>query len=45
MELTYQYELVREKEDELTNLKRIFNELRLEKETIEKVIKEQNKAL
>ena len=45
METTHQYEVIREKEDELQNLKRIYNELKAEQTTMERIIAEQQKAL
>ena len=45
LETTYHFEIIREKEDELKNLKRIKKELINEKKTVQNVCKEQRKAL
>ena len=45
IETTYHYEVIREKEDELQNLKRIYNEVKSEQTTMERMIAEQHKAI
>lgn len=45
LDTAYQYPLIREKEDELKNLKRILSELTVERDSVLKVKKQQSKAL
>lgn len=45
IETTYHYEVIREKEDELQNLKRIHNDVKSEQTTMERMIAEQQKAI
>jgi len=45
IETTYHYEVIREKEDELQNLKRIHAEVKSEQATMERIIAEQHKAI
>lgn len=45
LDTAYQYPLIREKEDELRNLKRILHELTIERDSVLKVKKQQTKAL
>lgn len=45
LETTYHYEVIREKEDELQNIKRIYNELKSEQTTMERMVAEQQKAI
>ena len=43
LETTYHHDVIRQKEDQLKNIKRIYGGLKKEKETMEKMIKEQKK--
>ena len=45
LENTYHYEIIRQKEDEKQNLKRIYLELKNEKETMEAIVKDQEKHI
>ena len=43
LETTYHHQVIRQKEDELKDIKRVYGELKREKETMEKMIKKQKK--
>lgn len=45
LENTYHFEIIRQKEDEKLNLKRIYLELKSEKETMEGIVKDQEKHI
>lgn len=45
LENAYHYEIIRQKDDEKQNLKRVYNELKQEKDTMVKMIKEQKKHI